>query len=144
MRKIATEALSFWMPWAWLCCTPRPDDPSLPIKDVENRLWACPPSKQGRIYIHGARKFEMEAFGIDLRQKLKEYPGVWETLMSMSKTWKEGAILGEVDIIDCVVDSWSPWAVRDGRHWHWLLANPVRYDRPIPYRGSRKFFEVVL
>lgn len=134
-------ALSFWMPWAWLCCTPRPGDPSTPIKDVENRTW--PTEFRGRIYVHATKKFEMEAFGIDLRTKLREYPGVWEHMINLSRTWKEGAIIGEVTIDDCVVCADSPWAVHDGRQWNWLLSHPKRYATPIPYKGQRKFFEVV-
>jgi hypothetical protein len=112
----------------------------LPIKDVENRPWLT--DYRGPIYVHGAKKFEMAAFDLDLREKLKRYPGLWERLQEMSKTWKTGAIIGEVDIVDCVVGHKSQWALPD--QYNWLLRNPKRYETPIPYRGQRKFFEVRL
>jgi hypothetical protein len=39
-----------------------------------------------------------------------------------------------VDVVDCVQGSTSPWAVSG--QWHWLLANPRRLTKPIPYRGA--------
>ena len=52
-----------------------------------------------------------------------------------------GAIIGEVDITNCVDKSDSPWFV--GKYGL-VLANPVLYDKPIPYRGQLGFFEVKL
>jgi hypothetical protein len=49
-----------------------------------------------------------------------------------------GAIIGEVDIIDCVTESKSPWFVGP---YGFTLANPVLYDKPIPCRGMLGFFE---
>jgi hypothetical protein len=49
-----------------------------------------------------------------------------------------GAIIGEVDIIDCVTESNSLWF--EGKYG-FVLANPVLYDKPIPCRGQLGFFE---
>lgn len=134
------KALSLWQPWAWLCCTPRPDNPRLPIKDVENRSWHT--DFRGRIYIHAARKVEKEAFTPHLKLLLNRYPGAWAEAQASVHRWKEGAIIGEVDIVDVVDAAVSPWAVPG--HAHWLLANPRRYELPIPYHGSQRLFEVKL
>jgi ASCH domain-containing protein len=45
-----------------------------------------------------------------------------------------GAIIGLVDVIDCVDNSPSRWALAE--HWHWVLGNAQRLTPPIPYRGA--------
>ena len=52
-----------------------------------------------------------------------------------------GAIIGEVDIVDCVTQSDSPWF--EGPYGL-VLANPTLYDQPIPYKGRLGLFEVTL
>jgi len=49
-----------------------------------------------------------------------------------------GAIIGEVDIIDCVEVSSSPWFT--GKYG-FLLANQMLYDNPVPCKGKLGFFE---
>lgn len=49
-----------------------------------------------------------------------------------------GAIIGEVDIVDCVTESKSPWFI--GK-CGFVLANPTLYKFPIPCRGRLGFFE---
>ena len=44
-----------------------------------------------------------------------------------------GALVGEVDIIDCVSQRDSPWFIGP---YGFLLANPLAYSQPIPYRAS--------
>jgi len=34
----------------------------------------------------------------------------------------------------------SPWA--EARMWHWVLANPVLFRKPEPWRGQRGLFQV--
>jgi len=51
-----------------------------------------------------------------------------------------GAIIGVVDVVDCVDQSRSPWAVRG--QWHWILANPRRLTRPVPYCGALGLWNV--
>ena len=62
------------------------------------------------------------------------YPDQWDAMTF-------GALIGEVDIIDCVTESKSPWFV--GRYG-FTLTNPKLYDKPIPYRGQLGFFEVTV
>ena len=49
------------------------------------------------------------------------------------RSYPAGAIIGAVDVIGCVRDSSSPWAVPG--QWHWILANP-RACEPVPATGS--------
>ena len=51
------------------------------------------------------------------------------------------ALIGEVTITACVKESSSPWFVGP---YGFVLANPVLYKEPIPYRGQLGFFEVKL
>jgi len=50
-----------------------------------------------------------------------------------------GALIGETDIVDCVADSQSPWAVPG--QYHFVLANPKPYKKPVPCKGRLGFFE---
>jgi hypothetical protein len=135
-------ALSIWMPWAQLCCTPRPDNPALPIKDCENRWWTTP--FRGRIYIHGSKKFEHEALDYLLRKHdfARRHPEAWQFISNMATTWLTGAIIGEVTLVNVLQMSRSEWAIPG--QYHWMLANPQLYTFPIPYRGSQRLFRVKL
>jgi hypothetical protein len=44
-----------------------------------------------------------------------------------------GALLGTVELIGCVRDSESEWAVEG--LWHWQLADAQPFDAPIPAKG---------
>jgi len=50
-----------------------------------------------------------------------------------------GALVGSVEITNCVTASTSPWFF--GKYG-FQLQNPVAFARPIPYRGQLGFFEV--
>lgn len=134
------KALSIRQPWAWLIC--------MGIKDIENRDWAT--SFRGRIYVHAGNRFDTEAL-VDSRlchwldkSLISLEDGI--VIDQLHRTWRQGAIIGEVDITDCV---WiqnlglpatkSPWF--DG-NFGFVLANPVLYKNPIPYKGRTFFFEV--
>ena len=70
----------------------------------------------------------------------------------MSK-YPTGAIIGEVDIIDCVLGHQSIWAEHkaivlckgmevEAPVYNWVLANPVMYDHPIMnVKGALSFWE---
>ncbi|TDQ27647.1 ASCH domain-containing protein [Tenacibaculum caenipelagi] len=130
------KALSIKQPWASLIANG--------IKDIENRTWKT--SFRGRIYIHSSLKkagnlpnilTEEQAWYIT--SKVKEMPQKVDYMPF-------GAIIGEVDIIDCVINHESIWAEKTngvivGNEFHtnrdtkiiynWVLANPVSYKEPI-------------
>lgn len=85
-------------------------------KDIENRTWAT--KYRGRIVIHasqskGVRPLPPECYG---------------------------ALVGEVDIVDCVAESESRWFTGP---YGFVLANPKAYEKPIPYKGQLGLFEVM-
>jgi hypothetical protein len=123
------KALSIRQPWAWLVASG--------YKDIENRRWKT--GFRGRVYVHAGRNFEHSALSFRL---LRE-PGILnqQTLSIVNdlvKSWKESAIIGEVDIVDCVSRSDSPWFIGP---YGFVLMNPVLYDNPIPCKGKVFFFD---
>ncbi|MFE2861008.1 ASCH domain-containing protein [Sphingobacterium multivorum] len=121
------KTLSIKQPWASLIAHG--------IKDIENRTWAT--KYRGTIYIHASAKFagdinniftddQWEVMGEDMRSSM------------VIKDFPFGAIIGKVDIVDCVINHPSIWA-EHSRGWpsdpkviyNWVLANPVLFDEPI-------------
>lgn len=51
-----------------------------------------------------------------------------------------GAIVGSVEIVDCVRGAKSRWARRG--QWHWLLKRPRVLTKPIPLKGKLGFIRV--
>jgi hypothetical protein len=88
-----------------------------------------------RIYVHASKA------PVDL--SIKEFEAIYDKI-GHGVQWHldYGAIIGEVTITACVQDSPSPWA--EPGLYHFLLADPVLYDKPIPYCGQLGFFEVQL
>lgn len=112
------KALTIKAPWAWAIIHAG--------KDAENRTWAT--SYRGPLAIHssGACARAYWGWARDWMAKIGvSVPALDELLC--------GHVIGYVDIVDCVRDSSSPWAMTD--HWHWVLANP-RACEPFPARGS--------
>ncbi|HZU16533.1 MAG TPA: hypothetical protein VFD01_08075 [Candidatus Dormibacteraeota bacterium] len=48
-------------------------------------------------------------------------------------------MIGVVELVDCVRDYPSPWAVPG--QWHRVLANPRPFRTPIPARGQPGLWE---
>lgn len=125
------------------------------IKDIENRTWKT--TFRGRIYIHTAQKpackklVEVldwkQAFEYGYKHKENGFKEIQSTSQLIN-----GAIIGEVDIIDCVINHPSIWAQETegvannhdlypngapsyfgfkGCIYNWVLANAVLYDKPI-------------
>ncbi len=80
---------------------------------------------RGRILIQASLKIEG-----DEARKLKLDPDELPT----------GAIVGSVEIVDCIRGSKSKWANRG--QWHWILENPLVLAKPIPLKGKLGFIRV--
>lgn len=139
------KALTIKQPWASLIAHG--------IKDIENRSWKT--KYRGRIFIHcsATTKFKVE---LTDPQMIAALPFI-KNLMTGNVPF--GAIIGEVDIIDCTLNHESIWAeqmaydvcpytgihiLRKGQPyiWNWVLANPVLYDKPIlNVKGRLSFWE---
>lgn len=142
------KALSIKQPWAWLICTG--------YKDIENRNWRIGRNPRHgqyssrdidnfsiklpeRVYVHAGKQSDLTQETLDFIHKVMTVPLTHE----YGSTWKDvlnfGALIGEVDIVDCVTESDSPWFV--GKYG-FVLANPLLYPKPIPCRGYLGFFDV--
>lgn len=130
------KTLSIKQPWASLIASG--------IKDIENRTWQT--KYRGRIYIHASGKPSFSSLGMGLttpqleavaKYNMRTFDPVHDggLMLSSKNTWKYSAIIGEVDITDCVFNHPSIWADPQNdpikNIWHWVLANPVMYDQPI-------------
>ena|SRR3990167_1062667 len=137
------KALSIRQPWAWLICSG--------YKGIENRGWST--KFRGRIYVHAGLQFDFNAGLVpsinwddgSLQPVHEAYhllpSDAKDALMLLALSWKnQSALIGEVDIVDCVTESDSPWFL-SGKYG-FVLANPVLYKQPVPYRGRLRFFEV--
>lgn len=110
------RALTVRQPWAWAIVHGG--------KDVENRTW--PTSYRGRLIIHAGGKLETEALAVVESRSDAAVPA--------SDEFVRGAIIGTVELVDCVRDSDSVWAQPD--HWHWLLRQPRPLRTPYPCVGK--------
>ncbi len=127
------KALSIKQPWSWLIIQG--------FKDVENRVWAT--KFRGRIYVHaGQSKSEMSkewtVIAWILQRLNNRQVAEFRNAFNLSR-FALGAIIGEVDIVDCVTESDSHWF--EGPYGL-VLHNPVIYEHPISMKGRLGFWEV--
>lgn len=120
------KALTVKQPWASLIASG--------IKDIENRSWKT--NYRGRIYIHASAPKKFNVQMNDDQAKL----AIPVLKTAFGGTMPFGAIIGEVDIVDCILGHASIWAEKDC--WNWVLANAVLYDEPIlDIKGKLSFWE---
>jgi hypothetical protein len=102
-------------------------------KRIENRSW--PTSHRGPLLIHaGSNRSELDARPWSSWER--RMPGLKREDLVF------GAILGVVEVIDCV-----PWEdVKEDRWaegpWCWLLENVRAFPEPVPYSGAQGLFSV--
>jgi len=121
------KALSIIQPWAWLICNAG--------KDIENRDW--PTSFRGRILVHASK-----------RMTKADYESAIIFIANMSRTWRVpaydivreqcGGIVGETEIVSCMVKSSSSWFCGP---YGFALKN----SKPLPFipcKGALSFWTV--
>lgn len=129
-RPDLNKAISIKQPWAYLICAG--------IKDVENRTWAT--KYRGRVYIHASGTswawYKVCNYLTDKMADVFEkmgFNGKWLRDLHVS------AIIGHVDIVNCI-GSDSIWA--EPNCFHWILRNPVLFDKPIlNVKGKLSFWD---
>jgi hypothetical protein len=120
------KAITVRQPWAWAIINTG--------KNIENRNWHT--HFRGRVAIHAASGMTRA-----------EYEDGYESIKSIKPRLKipayedmaRGAIIGTVEIIDCVEDSDSPWF--RGKYG-FVLARPKKLSEPIPCKGALRFWNV--
>lgn len=122
--SVPVLALSIRQPWAWLILNAG--------KDVENRKWAT--KVRGRVLIHAAKGMTRLEHQIAVASCRAAFtPDFW---IPPFDDLQRGGIVGEVEIVDCVTASRSPWFC--GPHG-FVLRNP----KPLPFqtcKGRLGFF----
>lgn len=128
------KALSIKQPWASLIVHG--------IKDIENRTWAT--KHRGRIYVHSSGTFFKDFESHMTKDRLWDLgKKITDKYVNSEKPTSE--IIGEVSIVDCVINHPSVWAEKTEINadfednnayvgkpiYNWVLANPVLYDQPI-------------
>lgn len=142
------KALSMKQPWAYLVVQG--------CKDIENRTWPLPKTFKypQRIYVHAGKRAD-RGFAVLAERMVKAGKFPDDVVKTFWALWREepgydkwfGAIVGEVDIIGeltlrselSLLGDASPWFVGP---YGFLLANPVAYPKPVPYKGVLGFFAV--
>ena len=123
------KALSIRQPWAWLICAG--------YKDIENRNFDAP--RIGRIYVHAGEKVDNEgAIWLWENKERLGIQGCIDEWVNICNTWKQGAIIGEIDIEYVTSHHDSLWFVGP---FGYVLKNPVLYEVQIPCKGKLGFFE---
>jgi len=119
--------LSVKNPWGDLICRG--------FKDIENRSW--PTEYRGRLYIHASgdamslaeARDELGAGALHAIPELRTWLQRGNDQDPAAPWLISQAIIGHVDVIDCIQDSSSVWA-EEGQY-HWVLANAVRFGEPL-------------
>jgi hypothetical protein len=125
------NTLTICQPWCWAIL----HGP----KKIENRTW--PTNHRGPLLLHSgkSRKF-LES----------EDPAVWPERYGVplpeEKDLVFGAILGVVDVVDCLhfedlPPDWKAHPFAQGPYC-WLLANPRPFAEPIPWKGQLSLYQV--
>ncbi len=114
------KALTVKQPWAWAIIEAG--------KNVENRKRRT--HYRGPLFIHAGLQDSLEG---------------WEWLdvrgLRLPVNPPTGGIIGLVDLVDCVRDYDSCWAMEG--HYHWIVENP-RPCEFVPMRGKLSMFDVDL
>ncbi|MDF2931221.1 MAG: hypothetical protein K0R36_552 [Chryseobacterium sp.] len=130
------KTLSIKQPWASLIAHG--------VKNIENRTWKT--NFRGRIYIHASGQITKGKYSEIIPAEYWNSLTLREQNDLIAYSNLRSAIIGEVDIIDCVINHESIWAeksefspyqedgvLNEGMKpiYNWVLKNAVLYDEPI-------------
>lgn len=127
------KAISVRAPWWWFILHGG--------KNIENRDW--PTKFRGRVLVHASKWWNdhevYDAFKnhIHLVPEERQERAGFVSLRTLREAG--AAIVGSVEIVDCVTRSDSPWFI--GRYG-FVLRNPIAFSRPILFKGALGFFNV--
>jgi hypothetical protein len=110
------KTFSVKQPWSYLICSG--------IKDVENRSWKT--NFRGRILIHSSKKISDSYINIEQQEYIATNH---KKLNPIESHYIFSAIIGSVELVDCVKNSKSIWAEEGS--YHWILKNPILFETPI-------------
>ena len=125
------KTITVKQPWASLICSG--------IKDIENRTW--PTKFRGTVLIHASAKDAGKYIDITTQEQRNAVMGFgWSNGLDSPAFFytPKSAIIGSVEIIDCIINHPSIWAEQTGLGeqlmnkctWNWVLANPKLFALP--------------
>lgn len=130
------KVITIKQPWAWLICSG--------VKDIENRTRKI--SYRGRILIHASAK-QYEIQGLLNQTQQEHLICKLPHKMPIQNNIVNSAIIGSVEIVDCVINHSSVWAEKtmqfelkdelsgdNGKSkpiYNWVLSNPILFEKPI-------------
>lgn len=133
------KVLSVKQPWSYLICSG--------IKPIENRTWKLPEKYKGeRVLIHASAKPENIKLEMEGQATVKEIQ-LLSALNYCDENELYSAIIGSVEIVDCVINHPSIWAektevstawgkdleiiVDERPVFNWVVSDAVLFDKPI-------------
>jgi hypothetical protein len=116
MTSVEARVLTLRQPWAWAVVHGG--------KDVENRGWRT--QYRGALLIHAGSAFEAEECETVCRLATQQPPP--------ARDFVHGAIIGVVELVDCLQNSDSLWAAPG--QWHWRLRGPRPFDPAVTCPGK--------
>lgn len=125
------KAISIRQPWAWAILHGN--------KDVENRNW--PTRFRGRVWIHASKPMKRQEYEdfCELRAQIIGAGWLSDVLTPRFDDLVRGAIVGSVEIVDCVENSGSPWFFGV---YGFILRDPVALLTPVECSGALGFWNV--
>ena len=120
------KTLTVIQPWAYLICRG--------FKDVENRKWRT--NYRGRVLIHASANNKLDYTALTPEQYNYCLPYLTQKSFDLDRS----AIIGSVNIVDCVKDYPSIWSEKGV--WNWVLDEPYLFREPAKnVSGKLSFWE---
>lgn len=129
------KTLSIKNPWAYLI--------AFGLKDIENRSWHT--NIRGTVLIHASAAMHERylpnvrggCFTGPCASKIN-HAGIAPKIISNELIYS--AIIGKMDIVDCISNSKSIWA-EEGQY-HWVIKNAVLFKEPVlNVKGKLSFWD---
>ncbi|KXK11649.1 MAG: hypothetical protein UZ14_CFX002002691 [Chloroflexi bacterium OLB14] len=120
------KAITVRQPWAWAIIYAG--------KDVENRTWKT--NIRGRVAIHASQAMTRAEYEEGCKSIRKRKPKI---KIPAYEDMSLGAIVGTVEIVDCVEDSDSDWYTG---YVGFVLKRPKKLQKAIKCKGALSFWDV--
>lgn len=113
------------------------------VKNIENRTWKT--NYRGRVLIH-ASSIPVKMINPNSVFTKEQWNSLSDGIQKeiiCGKDYVNSAIIGSIEIVDCVQNHPSVWAEKGV--YNWVLANPILFDKPIEgVKGKLSFWEYEL
>lgn len=121
------KAITVRQPWAWAIIYAG--------KDIENRSWRT--NLRGKIAIHAGAGMTRAEYEEGCKSILRRNP---KLKIPAYEDMVRSAIIGTVEIVDCVEKSQSTWYAKGNKGF--VLARPRKLPKPIPCKGALKLWDI--